>query len=445
MAKSREFQDLVSAARSAKSAEEKLRADKSADAEALKLAEQAFLDADNKVRDAEEKALTADAKVAAGRQKADAAQAKLREMRDRMEEELQKDSGFASAVAALRARDTAVEATLTDQKNIDARIAAMPTTREQPKPLIDNPNALRDAGVKLDAINRDLENAAAEMAKLEARVNEDRDGLRYARRDRDALSAPAVDRGPVLVDQPVYSEEVSPVLVPAPYYPPIYDVPEWRYGNGVYLGLGYSYYDGGYGDRYYDRYRGRYYGRYYDRDEDRHDWHEGRDVVREREGRDISSDASRQRAARLREQAYTEHLEYRARKDIRDTQAQQDRQAYQQRKDQRSEQAAAERSASEARRQVRAEEDLHGRRAAEDASRSETRQARHASPPVEQAPQARQPVRSEPSPQVHEYARPAHNSSPAPDSSSHNQGSHSSNQSNQSNDPQQGAAHGHGR
>lgn len=454
LAQTRDFQDLVATARAAKANEDKIHADKNADPQAVKAAEDAFIAADNKVQDAEQKALTADPKVVAGRQKVDAAQGKLRDMRDRMEDDLQKDPAFAAAVDDERKQEAALDTVAADQKKLDAQIATIQKSVDpSEKPPVDNRQAIRDGEAKLDAINYDLEKATQDMAKFDSRVRDDQDGLNYAVRDRDAAGR-ALGYGPVVIDQPaevdVYSPYVPVPVVAVPVMPPpVCEVPAWGYGfgGGVAFGFGFSSF---YDDRYYGRYYDHYYDRVSWRDRDWRDreWrdsdHDWRDTSRSVRLSEEARIASEQRAQRLRDQSYTEHLAYRERKDIRDTQAQQDRQAYQERKDARYDQAAADRSAYEARRDVRAEEQVHARRAAEDASRSEARQARSQphfdSVPRQQAdpPRAARgggsnaPVQ-QPAPR-HEQSPPAHESS--------SRGNDSRSSNNSSNDSSSGS---HGR
>ena len=186
IAQTREFQDLVAAARAAKVNADKLREDRTANPKAVAAADDAFVAVDNKVQDLEEKALTADPKIVDLRKRVDEAQAVLRKMRDQMEQDLLKDPAYAATVDKLHQQQTAFDSTTDDLKKLDVQVADLRGTVDKKSDVPqDNRAALRDAEAKLDTINSDLAQAREDAAKFESRVQEDQDSLNYAQRDRD--------------------------------------------------------------------------------------------------------------------------------------------------------------------------------------------------------------------------------------------------------------------
>ena len=274
LAQTREFQDLVAAARAAKANAGKLREDRDADPKAVAAAEEEFVKADNQVQDLEEKTLTADATVMAGRRRVDDAQEVLRNMRDQMEQDVQHDAAFAAELDDLHKRQSALDAVMADQQKLDAQVADLRSAGDrQPQPPRVNPEALRDAEGKLISINSDLDRAQRQIAQLDARVATDQESLSDARRDRVAIeqdldrrdayarelppqepsySAPVYSSGPGVDYCPAYAS-------PAIDYYPAYE-PGWDSGAYLSLGFGSSWYSDPY---YYDARFGR--SHYYDR------------------------------------------------------------------------------------------------------------------------------------------------------------------------------------
>ena len=117
--------ETSSTAKSAKAAEQKLQNDKSADPAALRAAHEAFIAADTKVRDLEEKAVLADPKVNELRRRVDAAQEPLVQMRDKFEQDLEKEPSFATVLDDMQQQQAALDAALADQKKLDAQIASL--------------------------------------------------------------------------------------------------------------------------------------------------------------------------------------------------------------------------------------------------------------------------------------------------------------------------------
>lgn len=168
----RDFQDLVNAAKAAKERADKLHDDKNADPKTVREADDAFVAADNRVQEAAEQALKADPHVADLRKTVDASKAHLDEMRDKFEQDLINDPQFGPAVADVRARQSALDAATGHTTPTDPQLAtgSVPT----------GPGAMRDAQARLDQLNRDLDDARAEVDRLTARVRDDEQAMGVA-------------------------------------------------------------------------------------------------------------------------------------------------------------------------------------------------------------------------------------------------------------------------
>lgn len=257
----REFMELVDAARAAKQAEDKLQADKTADPKALRDAEQAFIAADNKVQEQEEKALTADADVLAGRKRVDAVRDQMRAMRDQFEQDLLKDPTFAPLADDVRQQQEALQAGNDDLRKADAKIAAAQAVVDG-KPaataMQGDPAAVRDAQARLDQINKDYDETRRDVDRFAARLQDDQavaaGGTAVQPDDQPVLREPVVER---VVEQPVYEPVYTPVYTS-------YD-PYYAYGGyyaGPYFGLSLSYADYCARPRCYYGYSGYYGGCY---------------------------------------------------------------------------------------------------------------------------------------------------------------------------------------
>lgn len=290
LAKTREFQDAVAAARTAEEKERKLRAAPNADPKEVESAHAAYVAADNRVQDLEEKVLKADPKVVAARDAVDKARMILGPMRDEFEQEFQQNPVLASAMADARNAEAALNQALADQKRVDDRVAKHQSgDRADPGESQDLGlvrGSLEDARRKLDDINRDLDDANRALASAEGRLRDDQQAMTTPPRHRDeldGLSSPPtyvpadVARTPVLVDEPlplssplVYSPLLALPCVPAcPPAPAICYEPFW--GDSFSLGFGFSlgfssgwrgYHDGWRDSCYY---RDREYGGYFER------------------------------------------------------------------------------------------------------------------------------------------------------------------------------------
>jgi predicted nucleic acid-binding Zn-ribbon protein len=249
LAQTKDFQNLVSIARTAKMNADKLHDDPHADPKAVKQAQDAFTAADNRVQEMEEKTLQADATVMAGRKAVDAAQARLEQLRDQFEHNLASDPSFAPLVARIQ--------------NLQQSLDAGPSTAsaQTPTPTVDS-QLLQQEQARLNQMNGDVVQLHQDVDRLSARVQQDQDAIGDAQRDyaaaQNALAAvppptPVADA----YAAPAYAPQVYAYAAPV-YAPPVYSysAPCYDYDGGAYLSVGSSpyyygnYYRGGYSRSY---------------------------------------------------------------------------------------------------------------------------------------------------------------------------------------------------
>jgi hypothetical protein len=240
LAQTKDFQNLVSIARTAKMNADKLHDDPHADPTAVKQAQDAFTAADNRVQELEEKTLQADATVIADRKAVDAAQDHLQQLRDQFEHNLASDPSFAPLAARVQNL----------QQSLDANGSTLSTQTPPPVPAVD-PQLLQQEQARLDQMNGDIAQLQQDVDRLSDRVQQDQEALADGQRDYAAAqnALPAVPPPPVVVDAyaaPVYA---PPVYA---YSAPCYDY----YSGGVYVRVGSgpyyygNYYRGGYSPNY---------------------------------------------------------------------------------------------------------------------------------------------------------------------------------------------------
>src|SRR5207248_729366 len=202
---------------------------KTADPAALRSAHEAFVAADNKVRDLEEKAVLADPKVNELRQRVDAAQEPLVQMRDKFEQDLEKEPSFAAVLDDMQQQQKALDAALADQTKLDTQIAALQdgggaagSTGGYGANSDSLRASIRDGERNLDVITADLRRAQDDVARLEGRLRDDGDSS-YAARDRGVagdsgrypIEEERVVERTTVIEQPTY---VETSVVEVPYY-----------------------------------------------------------------------------------------------------------------------------------------------------------------------------------------------------------------------------------